>query len=201
MTESSDLKIGGLLLAAGGSSRLGQPKQLLNFKGKTLIRRAAETLVESNCDPIVVVLGAEIERSTIELNGLDVNICINRNWQTGMSSSIISGLKSLIEIQPDLDAVVIILCDQPHVTSADINKLIEVYQDSRAAIVAAQYRETVGVPALFSNGFFPDLMAMTDDKGARQIIHRNIENVVTVDIEKAADDIDTLDDANRLSLD
>ena len=128
MTENSKAKIGGLLLAAGGSSRLGQPKQLLQFEGKTLIRRAAETLVISQCDPIVVVLGAEIEGFNSEIADLRVDICINENWQTGMSSSIISGLGSLLEIEPELDAVVITLCDQPYVNSADIDILITAFQ-------------------------------------------------------------------------
>jgi len=88
MTENSDVTIGGLLLAAGGSSRLGQPKQLLQFEGRSLIRRAAETLVDSGCDPVVVVLGAEIERSAEELSDLTLYICVNKNWNTGMSSSI-----------------------------------------------------------------------------------------------------------------
>lgn len=197
MTANSDLKIGGLLLAAGGSSRLGQPKQLLNFKGKTLIRRAAETLVASKCDPIVVVLGAEIERSTIELDGLNVAICINVNWPTGMSSSIISGLRSLIEIGPNLDAVVITLCDQPYVNSVDIDKLITAFNVSRPPIVAAKYGETTGVPALFSSKLFNDLIQLVGDRGAKALINNGID-IVTVDLIAAAYDIDTAFDLDLL---
>ena len=198
MTANNALKIGGILLAAGGSSRLGQPKQLLNFKGKTLIRRAAETLVESNCDPIVVVLGAEIKRSTAELNGLDINIYINENWHDGMSTSIVIGLNSLFQIAPDLDAVVITLCDQPHVTSSDINKLIAAFAKTQSPIVAARYGDTIGVPALFSNAMFNELRQLNGDKGARNLIHHHTEIVEPVAIEKAVTDIDTLDDADLL---
>ena len=198
MTANRDVKIGGILLAAGGSSRLGRPKQLLEFKGKTLIRRAAETLAESTCDPIVVVLGAEIERSTAELNGLDIAISINENWQAGMSSSIISGLRSLFEVEPELDAVVITLCDQPHVTSADFDELITAYRGSFSQVVAASFGEITGVPALFSKQLFSELLALTGDKGARQFIRTHNEIVESVEIEKAAVDIDTLDDADRL---
>ncbi len=110
-------KVGGLLLAAGGSSRLGQPKQLLQFKGKTLLRHAAEAMAGSMCDPVVVVLGAETERSANEIEGLPVVACVNENWQIGMSSSIKAGLAKLCrEIEPDIDAVLISLCDQPFVT-------------------------------------------------------------------------------------
>ncbi|MBL8183011.1 MAG: nucleotidyltransferase family protein [Blastocatellia bacterium] len=199
MAEANDPNIGGILLAAGGSSRLGRPKQLLEFNGKTLIRRAAETLVDSKCDLIVVVLGAEIERSSAELDGLDVAICINENWHSGMSSSIIAGLNSLLETEPTLDAVVITLCDQPHVTSDDINDLIVTYINTESPIVASQYGPTIGVPALFSSEMFTELFQLGGDKGARQLIRENIELAKTVLVEKAAIDIDTLEDLGNLA--
>lgn len=201
MTANSKAKIGGLLLAAGGSSRLGRPKQLVEFQGKTLIRRAAETLVDSQCDPIVVVLGAEIEYSAIQIADLSVSSCINEKWQTGMSSSIISGLGSLLEIEPQLDAVVITLCDQPHVASADIDNLILAYEDSRPPIVASRYSGIAGVPALFSSELYAELFKLIGDKGARHLINNLIESVVTVEMEKAAVDIDTHDDAGHLLAD
>lgn len=197
MTANKELKIGGILLAAGGSSRLGRPKQLLNFKGKTLIRRAAETLVDSQCDPIVVVLGAEIELSTAELDGLNVAICTNEKWQAGMSSSIISGLRSLLEIESSLDAVIITLCDQPNVTAVDLDKLNRAFYDSRPSIVAAKYGETTGVPALFSNRLFDDLLLLEGDKGASSLIHSHNASVI-IQIESAIFDIDTFDDLARV---
>src|SRR3990170_2001437 len=101
MTESSVPKIGGLLLAAGGSRRLGTPKQLLEFEGKTLLLRAAEALVETSCEPVVVVLGAEIERSKDEIEDLPVSFAINDDWESGMSSSIRVGLEKLLAIEPE----------------------------------------------------------------------------------------------------
>lgn len=199
MVVNKDLKIGGILLAAGGSARLGRPKQLLNFKGKTLIRRAAETLVDSQCDPIVVVLGAEIKHSTAELSDLDVHIFVNETWQDGMSTSIVCGLHALLDAAPDLEAIVITLCDQPHVNSADIDALINAFHNTGNTIVAAQYGETIGVPALFSKPIFEDLRQLKGDKGARNIIHENRETVETVVSEKAVIDIDTLDDFDRLN--
>src|SRR5439155_6210098 len=100
MTGNSEAKIGGLLLAAGGSSRLGRPKQLVEFEGKTLIRRATETLAASVCDPMVVVLGAEVDGCIEEIAGLAVDICINRGWHYGISSSIKAGLGMLQRIEP-----------------------------------------------------------------------------------------------------
>ncbi len=198
MTENSDLKIGGLLLAAGGSSRLGQPKQLLLFEGKTLIRRAAETLVNSACEPVVVILGAEIERSAAEISDLNVNVQINKDWGSGMSSSINSGVRSLLETEPGLDAVVIALCDQPNIRSADIDQLIRVFNSTGRLIVASQYGDAIGVPALFCKAIFIELLALTGDKGARRIIQGHITDVETVEMDNAAFDIDTVDDADRL---
>src|SRR4051794_31317417 len=107
MTEHKGPKIGAVLLAAGRSSRLGRPKQLLVFEGKTLLRRAAETLVNSVCDPVVAVLGAEVDSSTEEIQELPIHICINDQWQTGMSSSIQSGLEMLMELEPNIEGVMI----------------------------------------------------------------------------------------------
>ena len=198
MTENSNGKIGGLILAAGGSSRLGRPKQLVHFQGKTLIRRAAETLVDSSCDSIVVVLGAEIDGSTSEIADLPINICINHNWQTGMSSSIKAGLKELVKLEGNLSAVVVTLCDQPHITTENIDQLVTEFQQANPRIVAAQYGETVGVPALFSKELFNDLLKLKGDKGARQLIRDNLPFVERIEIEKAAIDIDHPDDADRL---
>jgi molybdenum cofactor cytidylyltransferase len=198
MTENSKGKIGGLLLAAGGSSRIGRPKQLVQFQGKTLIRRATEALVASRCDQIVVVLGAEIDASTLEIADLPVNICINKDWQDGMSSTIRAGLKELVKLEPNLTAVAVTLCDQPHITTADIDLLINEFHLTKPPIVAAQYGETIGVPALFSKELFNDLLELKGDKGARQLIHDHIPFVETIEIEKAAIDIDLPDDADRL---
>jgi len=193
MTENDQPKIGALLLAAGGSSRLGRPKQLLQFDGKTLIRRAAESLINSKCGAIVVVLGAETERSSAELSGLPLHISVNKDWQNGMSSSIKTGLNALLGIEPDLEAVVITLCDQPHVTSNDIDRIIAAFRDQAAPIAAAKYGEVIGVPALFSRELFDDLFKLRGDKGARSLI-LNTPDVTTVPFEKAACDIDTPDD-------
>lgn len=197
MTENSEPKIGGILLAAGGSSRFGSPKQLVEFDGKTLIRRAAKTLVDSKCYPIVVVLGAEIERSTAELVDLDLNACINKTWQAGMSTSIVAGLKFLLDREPNLDAVVITLCDQPFVRSDDLDKLIEAFRITRSPIVASLYDQTTGVPALFSKLIFDDLLALKGDKGAKGLIN-NSGQVTTVALSAAVLDIDEQTDIEML---
>ncbi len=193
MTVNSELRIGGLLLAAGGSSRLGRPKQLVYFRGKTLLRRAAETLVDSGCDPVTVVLGAELERSRAEVDGLPLNVCVNSKWQAGMSSSLTAGLRSILDLEPELTAVVVTLCDQPNISTEDIDTLISEFRQTRSSAVAAEYNGKVGVPALFPRTLFAEILGLEGDKGARYML-RNLDNVTAVKMPHAAFDIDTPDD-------
>lgn len=198
MAENKKPKIGGIVLAAGGSSRLGQPKQLLQFRGKTLLKHAAEAMAASICDPTVVVLGAETARLAGEMEGLSVFQCRNENWRSGMSSSIKTGLAKLIEIAPEIDAVIISLCDQPFVTAEMLNRFGEKFAAGGASVVAAKYKGVVGVPALFSRELFGELSRLVGDKGARDLI-RNRVDIETIDLPEAAFDIDTPYDAFRLN--
>ncbi|CAN5329981.1 nucleotidyltransferase family protein [soil metagenome] len=193
MTVEKAIKTGGLLLAAGGSSRLGRSKQLVVFEGETLIRRAAKTLTNSVCSPVVVVLGAETDFSSRELDGLGVSICINDDWNSGISSSIKAGLKHLLNISPDPDAVIITLCDQPLVTARDIDRLAETFASTRHT-VASSYGDAIGVPALFGSELFGELLALDGDEGARKLIRSHPENVSTVELNRASVDIDTTED-------
>lgn len=197
MTANKDAKIGGLLLAAGGSIRLGQPKQLVRYDGKTLIRLAGEMLAASVCDPVAVVLGAEIEESRRELDGLDISVSINESWNVGISSSIKSGLRHLLEIEPDLDAILIALCDQPFVTSDDIGRLAAKFRRGEASIVASGYDGVTGVPAIFGKEMFDALFALNGDEGARYLVKRT-QSLTTVEVESAAFDVDTLWDVKIL---
>lgn len=198
MTTSESSRIGGILLAAGGSVRFGTPKQLVLFDGVSLVRRAGLALASSVCSPVIVVLGAESERSRQEIADLPLNVCVNPEWQSGMSSSIRAGLRELLEIEPDLAAVVIVLCDQPLITSDHIDCLAMHFMDKDPLIVAAQYGDTVGVPAVFSRKLFPDLLELSGDKGARQLIHSHFDQVLSVSIPEAAYDIDTPEDIGRV---
>lgn len=179
------MKVGIIVLAAGGSSRMGSPKQLLPYRGKTLIRRAAETAVESNCNRVVVVIGNHAPEMRRELEGLAVSIVENPNWESGISSSIRAGLDELLK--DELDGVVVMLCDQPFVTVDVLNNLIA----SDRPIVASSYEATRGVPAFFSRELFPELAALTGDQGARRIILNHPDLVATVPFPDGAIDIDT----------
>ena len=193
---SSKPRTGAVVLAAGASTRMGTPKQLLVYQGQTLIRRAAETALASVCDPVVVVLGANAVQAGNELE-LPVIVTRNREWETGMSSSIRAGLEALLG-DWTLDAVVMMLCDQPFVTSALINQLVECRSRTGKSIVASDYRGTLGVPALFSSTFFAELAALTGDQGARQIIQNYPHDTATVSFSAAAIDVDTPHDYDAL---
>ena len=182
---ASDVKIAGLLLAAGGSSRLGRPKQLVEMEGKTLIRRSAEALIEAGCSPLVVVLGAEVEGSVAELAGLDFEIVVNDEWNSGMSSSIRVGLPAINAAH----AVLISLVDQPFVTGEKLQLLMDAFKGNSPDIVTAEYNGIAGVPAIFSSKLFPALSTLKGDKGAREII-RNSPNALTIPLPEAATDVD-----------
>jgi len=194
MTATSGL----ILLAAGGSTRLGQPKQLLEYEGRTLLRRAAEMAIASQCHPVVVVLGAQADRLRTELTGLDLLIAENPDWQQGMGSSLRAGLAALETAMPDLSGVVLMLCDQPLVTTASLDALRQAHQETGCSLIASEYAGTRGVPAFFSRALFPELRALGDAQGAKAIIERYASEAGTLPLPAGVWDIDTAADYERL---
>lgn len=197
MTENNQ-NVGIIILAAGGSGRFGKPKQLLEFEGKTFIRRSVETALESVCYPVVVVLGANFDLIKTGIEDLECEIIFNGEWKSGMSSSIKKGLEILQEISQNFSAVIIALCDQPFVNGEHFKKLIDKFYDSNKPIIASVYDKTTGVPALFSSEIFPALMNLDGDKGAQEIIKNNPESVEKIILPEAAIDIDTTADFEKI---
>ena len=157
-----------LLLAAGASTRMGQPKQLLPYHGRTLLRQAAETAVASGCAPIILVTGALHEELLPEIDGLPIRAVHNAAWESGMASSIRAGLAALAETQPA--AVLIMLTDQPLVTPELLQQLVAQQQQTQAPIVAAAYGDTLGVPAIFHHSVLPELLKLQGQQGAGRLI-------------------------------
>ena len=186
------------ILAAGASTRLGQPKQLLPFRGRSLLRHAAETALASVCRPVVVVLGASAEQLRSELSGLPVTVTLNPAWAEGMASSIRAGLGTVTSEANEPDSVVIMLCDQPLITAATLDQLVKVHRTENRGIVACEYVETLGVPALFSRKYFPELAGLAGDQGARKIIVKHNNNLSRIPAPEAAFDVDRLEQAARL---
>ena len=190
--------IGAVILAAGPSTRMGTPKQLLEFCGKTLLRRAAFVALEASCRPVVVVTGANAAASRESLRDLDVREIENQQWQSGMSSSVRTGIEELITVNPAAKAAVMMLCDQPLVTSEIILGLIRAHRETNCSIVASRYGNGYGVPALFGRTHFAELRELKGDQGAKAIITRHLHQAHLLPFPDGDIDIDTPDDFERL---
>ncbi len=185
-----------IILAAGASTRLGTPKQLLFYNRATLLRRTAETVLLSQTKSVHVILGFEAEKMQMEIANLPVNVVVNPNWQHGISTSIHSGIQSL---GPNIGAAVIVLCDQLKLSTDILNTLIDTYTSTQAPIVACKYAGTVGVPALFDRRIFPELLSLEGDLGAKNLIERYKKKRIEVDFLGGEMDIDTIADQRQIS--
>lgn len=183
--------IGIVILAAGGSSRMGQPKQLLRYQSRTLIHHVAEIAIASRCRPILVVLGARAEAIRPALHPLDLQVLYNPHWSGGISTSIRTGVQYLQTEYPYLEAVLLMLSDQPLVSTTHLNALISCYRAAKNRIVASEYAGVLGVPAIFDHTLFPELTELKGDVGARSIIQRDGTRAAGVAFSKGAIDVDT----------
>jgi molybdenum cofactor cytidylyltransferase len=190
--------IGAVILAAGESSRLGRSKQLIQFRGKSLVRRIVDAADEAGCSPIAVVIGSEGEKMARELEQTSAAIVENENWRNGIGTSIRTGVQSLINQRPDLDAVMLLVCDQPLVETEVIKQLIARYGETGKTIIASSYSGTLGVPALFGRSHFEELLTLPDDSGAKSIILSKRERVAEFPFPQGEIDLDTLADYERL---
>lgn len=190
--------IGAVILAAGSSSRMGSPKQILPFRGQSLLRRAALAALDAGCSPVIVVTGAYAELSRRELEGLDVREAFNPRWETGMASSIGAGLEGLLGADPDAAAAVILLCDQPHVTADVISGLVSAHRANPSPVIASAYGGSFGVPALFGRSLFPELARLEGKAGAKQVIERYASEAHFLPFQGGEVDVDTRDDFSRL---
>jgi molybdenum cofactor cytidylyltransferase len=202
--DSGIPQVGLVILAAGAASRMGQPKQLLTYRGQPLIQHVVGVAQQSRCQSILVVLGAHAAQIQPLLADLctcsDPAVCLvqNSDWSQGISSSIRLGLNSLLNQTNQLDAIGFLLCDQPLISADLINQLIDTYQTCQQPIVACEYADTLGVPALFDRQVFPELAALTGDRGARSVIQQFRSQVAAVPFPGGSIDLDTLADYARL---
>lgn len=177
--------IAAVVLAAGASTRLGEPKQLLNIGGETLLERTVRVAREAGCAPIVVVLGAAHVEILADTRLTDAVSVINDEWQEGMASSIRLGVRTLGFIAKEAEGVLLMTCDQPAITVKHLTLLM-----MKQEIKASRYAERNGVPAYFPKQYFPQLMALTGDSGARTLLAQvRSENLLhgELDIDTAGD--------------
>ena len=187
-----------LLLAAGGSTRMGRPKQLLDYRGRPLVRHSVERALGSHCRPVIVVLGSDAEACAAALHGLPVQTVLNEEWMQGMGSSIRVGIGAVQEGAAEAQAAVIALCDQPLISSAFLDRLVRVHLEQDAPMVAASYDDRPGVPALFARSLFPKLATLDVHAGAKALLQAAGSELITIPAPQAAMDVDTPEDYARL---
>jgi molybdenum cofactor cytidylyltransferase len=184
-----------VVLAAGGSRRLGTPKQLVRWRGRTLLRRAAEAALACGCGPVTVVLGADAPTMRAELEDLPVHVAVHRRWRAGLSSTLRAGVRAARAASAGggPDAILFLTCDQPYVTAPLLRRLVRRFRRG-ASITASAYDRTLGVPAVFAREFFGDLRTLSGDQGAKRLLARHHDVVAPVPFARGGFDVDRSSD-------
>jgi molybdenum cofactor cytidylyltransferase len=186
--------IGIIILAAGASTRMGTPKQLLPIQDQTLLTKSLHAAIGSSAKNLLVVLGANEDSLREAIKSYPVIIVNNTTWKNGIGNSIKVGLKSLMNSRSILDGVVITVCDQPLLTSQHLTKLIERCKQTEGKIIASRYASTIGTPVCFPEKYFQHLFALEDHEGAKKIIQRFPNEVLAIDFPGGEIDLDTMED-------
>jgi molybdenum cofactor cytidylyltransferase len=185
------LPVGALILAAGAATRMGKIKQLLPYRGRTLVEHAIQQAQLAGFAPVLVVLGAQAQAVAEAVRRTSAASVVNENWARGMGSSIVAGVVRMLELAPDLEAMAVLLADQPYVSASHLAAMARVFEGLSAPILAARYAGTLGVPALFRRAVFSKLQELKPDAGARSLLRRATGDVHSFDLPEAATDIDT----------
>ncbi|MBE9100928.1 nucleotidyltransferase family protein [Vacuolonema iberomarrocanum] len=195
MSQSSILAV---ILAAGASRRMGRSKQLLPYRGQTLLGHVIQCALASSCRPVIVILGAHAEAIAPAIEHLSIDVIHNANWHQGISSSIRCGVSYIRDNLPSTDGILFLTCDQPFVSRNLIEQLIECYNDSNKPIIASQYEGTIGIPVLFSRPFYSNLTQLEGDYGAKKLIQKHPNQVASIGFPEGHIDLDTFVDYQRL---
>ncbi len=189
-----------IILAAGSSSRLGKPKQLLQWKDKTLIEHVVEEAQAASISPVVVITGAEKENVANALSKKTIMIVYNEVWREGMASGIRKGMETAL-LQPNtVKNIITAVCDQPFVSAELFERLMQKKKETGKGIIACTYTDTTGTPVLFDKKYFAALQTLTGTDGAKKLLKRYTDDVATIVFEKGAIDIDTEEDYQDLQI-
>ncbi len=189
-------KIAILILAAGSSSRMGSSKQLLPFKHTTLLGWTIEQALNLKTSSVYCILGANFELIEKEIEHYPIQILINTNYENGLSSSIVTGIKYIRNKQYDF--VTILLADQPKICSSYIHEMLLLSKENPTKIIGSNYGKKIGVPAIFPAIYFSELVQLTGDKGAKELLNNKEENLIKMTPFNLID-IDTPEDYNKLT--
>ena len=190
---------GAIILAAGAATRMGTLKQLLPYRGGTLLGHAIHQAIAAGFEQIAVVVGAQAETVRAAIPDDRVDVVENRGWRSGMGSSISVGMRRLREGHAALDSVAILLSDQPLIESHHLKEMARLLHSRDAAVVAAEYNETLGVPAIFKQELFAQLEALPPEAGARFLLRDSNISLVRFPLPEAGVDVDTPDDFAALT--
>jgi molybdenum cofactor cytidylyltransferase len=188
MNEPGQSSLGAVLLAAGGSTRLGRSKQLLDIAGQPLVARQAQLLAGLGFARFVVVTGSQRDSVEAALAGFRDSLCFNPRWQEGMGTSLAVGIAAMPE---RVRGALVLLCDQWRIGAPDLHRLVQAWTERPQAAVVAGADGYFGPPAIFPRSLFQRLMALSGDRGARRLLERFGGEVVEVSLPHAAFDIDT----------
>jgi molybdenum cofactor cytidylyltransferase len=195
MNDSSH-SVHAIVLAAGASSRLGQPKQLVKLGGRPALHTVVSNAVAVAGNAVTVVLGAHAQDLTRLLAHSPASVIVNRHWEEGIASSLRYGLSAM---PSTASAALIMLGDQVAVTSDDLRRLINAWKGHDTVIAASVYQGHVGVPAIFPQWCFTELRELRGDRGARMILERHAHRLAHVQMPNAAIDLDTPEDLAALT--
>ena len=183
-----------IILAAGSSSRMGQSKQLLPVDGEPLLSWSVKVAIDSGLANIAVVLGANEKEHRKLIAGLPIQVISNSTWEKGIGNSLKAGVENMIRDKPTINGVVIMVCDQPRVSAGHIKNLLARHEETAKPIIASGYGQSAGVPAFFENRYFPALLKLDDNQGAKQLILKNHADMDIVDFPEGLTDLDTKED-------
>jgi molybdenum cofactor cytidylyltransferase len=195
---NSNYKIGIILLAAGSSSRLGFPKQMISIGSESLLSYLSKIAMASKANEVLAVLGSGRDSFKEVFMDIPIDTTYNEDWNKGIGSSIKHGLKVILKLYPELQAIIIMLCDQPYLSSKLLNELITTHLKTSKPVVASEYDSTKGVPALFHHTFFNQLSELADDSGARGVIRQLDEKqLACIPFKRGNIDLDTEEDLRQ----
>jgi CTP:molybdopterin cytidylyltransferase MocA len=202
--RTDSISIPAIVLAAGGSTRLGQPKQLLRLPelgGETLVDHTINLAIAAGTAPVFVVLGAEANEIQRQSQLLECIVIRNEAWREGMASSIRLGVAAVMGNAPDASGAMVLVCDQPALSADHLRALLNAHRADPKSIVASRYAGRAGVPVVFPRALFPALLELKGDQGARAMLQQSGLAVDAIDFPGGELDLDSPEDLQRLESD